>query len=265
MEHKGESALFVEERKKRILELLRENNKVLVADLCRMFNISPATARNDLTELANMGLLQRTYGGAMLAEQASYELTTQQKVVRKMEEKRSIAAVAASHIKEGDSIALDTGTTTMELARHICDVKDLTVILNDIEIALFLENNSEANVVLVGGKIRRGFHCSVGSLAVEEISKFSVDKVFIAANALNERHGLATPDLGQAEIKKAFMSIAAHKIALIDSSKIGRTSFSHFASIQEIDLLITDENANPEAIKALADSGLKIVQAKLNR
>jgi DeoR family fructose operon transcriptional repressor len=258
-----ESALFAEERKKRVVELLREQNKVLVPDLCKLFNISPATVRNDLNELAVSGLIHRTHGGAIPAVQTAHKLTTVQKVVQHIDEKRAIAQYASTLVHDGDSIALDTGTTTMELVRCLVNVKNLTVLLNDIEIALFLENNSSAHVVLVGGRIRRGFHCMIGSPAVQEIKGYSVDKVFIAANAANSVNGLATPDISQAEVKKALISIALEKIALVDSGKIGRKSFAHFASMKDIDLLVTDSGADQDEIKAIQECGVDVVQVNI--
>jgi DeoR family fructose operon transcriptional repressor len=250
--------VFAEERKKRILSLLKENSKILVPDLCKHFDLSPATIRNDLRELANAGLLQRTHGGAIVLEQTSYELNTYQKVVKCMEEKRAIAKYAASLVRDGDSIALDTGTTSMELAKQLCGKSNLTVVLNDIDIARFLEDNSSFNIVLVGGTLRRNYHCLTGSMTVRDIQSFGVDKAFIATNGISAKSGLSTPDINIAEVKKALIDIALEVIVICDNSKLGSVAFAKFAPIKMVDLLITDNNADPDELKAISECGVNV-------
>ena len=260
MSNENDTVMFAEERKEKILQLLQEKNKILVPDLCKYFNLSPATIRNDLRELSSAGLLRRTHGGALLMEQTSHELTTSQKEVKNVAEKKAIAAYAASLIEDGDSIALDTGTTMMELAKLICQKNNLTVITNDLDIASYLENNSSIHIVLAGGAIRRGFHCCVGSITVRDILGFGVDKAFMAANGISGKTGLSTPDLNQAEVKKAMIGIALTTIAVIDSSKLGNVSFVNFAPIDSINRLIIDNKGDQDEIRLIADKGVNVVQ-----
>lgn len=145
--------LFAEERKKEILDLLEKQNKVFVPDLCDFFNVSPATIRTDLRILDNEGLLKRTHGGAVKLSKATYEPTSDFKLSQKSEEKKKIAEYAIQLIENSDTIALDTGTTTLELAKLLPSKHGLTVITNDIAIATFLEQNSDAKVIMLGGII----------------------------------------------------------------------------------------------------------------
>ena len=140
MKPQSEHPLFAEERKGQILELLRQKSKLLVPELCDYFDVSPATIRNDLRDLENERKLKRTHGGAISLEKTSFELDSRHKEIRNMEQKRQIAACAAKLIEDGDTIILDTGTTTLELAKCLSGKRDLTIVLNDIEIASLLRN-----------------------------------------------------------------------------------------------------------------------------
>lgn len=245
------SPLFAEERREQILKMLKENSKLLVPDLCTYFAVSPSTVRNDLRDLEAAGKLKRTHGGAIPVGKASFELNSQEKEVSHMEEKKRIALMAASLIEDADTIALDTGTTTLELAKVIIDKRDLTVVTNDLKIASYLENNSKINVILVGGMLRRGFHCTTGPSVQAQLDEYNVDKAFMAANALSLEKGFTTPRIDLAEVKKTMISIASQVIFLLDSSKFGRISFTRFADLQDVDKIITDAGVGKKAIEQL--------------
>ncbi|MCE5344403.1 MAG: DeoR/GlpR family DNA-binding transcription regulator [Eubacteriales bacterium] len=239
-------SLFAEERHAQILLLLQEKTKIHVPALCNTFSVSPATIRNDLRELERKGKLKRTHGGAIPMEKATFEPTTSAKNVENIDVKQRLAAYAATLIEEGDTIALDAGTTMLELAKCLCDRKALTVLTNDIRIATYLEQNSMVTIILIGGILRHGLDCTVGPIAISSISALNVDKAFIGANAFSVEKGFTTPDINQAEVKKALIRCASERIVLCDSSKFGRISFVDFASISDIDRLITDKNASPK-------------------
>ena len=247
----GNSLIFAEERREQILQLLKENSKLLVSELCVHFNVSPATIRNDLRDLEADGKLKRTHGGAIPVGKASFELNSQQKEVSHKNEKQRIAQMAASLIEDGDTIALDTGTTTQELARLIIDKRNLSIVTNDLIIASYMENNSTANVILIGGTVRKGFHCTIGPSAQLQLAEYNVDKVFMAANGISLEKGITTPGIDMAEVKKTMMSIAARVIFLSDSSKFGRVSFVKFANLGDIDVIVTDEGVGKSTITQL--------------
>ena len=242
------SPLFAEERREQILELLKENSKLLGSELCTYFDVSPATIRNDLRDLEAAGKLKRTHGGAIPVGKASFELNSQQKEIAHQIEKQRIAQMAASLIEDGDTIALDTGTTTLELAKLIINKQDLSIVTNDIMIASYLEKNSDANVVLIGGMLRKGFHCTVGPAAQAQLSEYYVDKAFMAANAVSLEKGFTTPGIDLAETKKTMMSIASQVIFLLDSSKFGRITFIRFAGLKDADKIVTDEGVGKAVI-----------------
>lgn len=241
--------LFAEERKKEIIDLLKENAKLLVPDLCAHFQVSPATIRNDLRELENKGLLKRTHGGAISNFKARYEPNSYQKEVEFLEAKKAIARYAVQFVEDGDTIAIDTGTTTLEFVKLLSSKKQLTVVTNDMEIARYLETLSDANIIITGGLIRKDFHCSVGPIAIHSLGELFVDKAFIGTNGITLEEGLTTPDITQAEVKKAMINIASEVIVLCDSSKFGNKAFAKVAPISKVNRVITDKGIATRMLK----------------
>lgn len=240
MDKRIEHPLFAEERQEEILHLLKVKSKLTVPQLCEYFNLSAATIRNDIRKLASQGRLRRTHGGIIPAGKVTFEPTAEYKQTVNMRKKAKIAERAAELVKDGDTVILDTGTTTMELARHLANKKNLTVIVNDISIALLLEEISDASIILLSGFLRRGFHSTVGPWASSALETLNADIAFLSTNSFALSKGFMTPDIHQAEVKKAYIRSAAHSVILFDSSKVGTFSFVIFASLEEIDTLITD-------------------------
>ena len=253
------SVVFAEERKAKILELLNKNRKLLVPELCEYFKVSPATIRNDLRELGEGGMLKRTHGGALLNDKARYEPDSSQKQVSYPSQKKLIARMAASLIDDGDTIALDTGTTTMELAKLLVGKKGITVVTNDLQIASMLETAGDVSVILTGGILKKKFHCLIGPLAISSLNGLHVDKVFMGTNGITAEHGCSTPDLEQAEIKSCMAGIASEIIVIADSSKFGRKSFAGFLSADRIDKIVTDPGLSESDKVPFIDKNIEII------
>lgn len=255
MNIQSEAPLFAAERKQAILHRLRKQSKITVAELCEAFHVSPVTIRGDLRELESDGALKRTHGGAITAGKASFEAVSSFKETEHLEEKCRIAANAELLIEDGDTIVLDTGTTTLELAKRIVNKRNLTVVTNDLKIASYLETYSEdSNIIMVGGLLRRGFHCTVGAMAADALANLNADKAFMATNAYSPEKGFTTPSIDQAEIKKLLMRISSEVIILMDSSKVGKVSFVKFADCSNIDKLICDDQLDPHVFNALKET-----------
>lgn len=252
--------LFTEERRLRILELIRERKKLTVGELCKLLGVSPATVRADLRDLDREGLLVRTHGGAIERSRTSFEQVSSQRSTVNLAAKQAIAAEAERLVHDGDTILLDTGTTTVELARRLLGRRELTVVTNDLEIAGVLEEAPGVQVILLGGTLRKGFHCTVGPLGLRAAQDLRVDKAFMATNSLSLGVGATTPDLQHAETKKAMLAIARKIILLCDSSKIGRDSFARFAELEQIDMLITERLADADRA-ALEERGVEVLLA----
>jgi DeoR family transcriptional regulator, fructose operon transcriptional repressor len=252
-------AMFSEERRSRILELIRARKKVTVHELCQLLEVSPATVRGDLRDLDREGLLVRTHGGALEKSQTGYEPICSQRSAN-LTAKRAIAVAARRYVADGDTILLDTGTTTLELAQQLTPMQQLRVVTNDLEIARVLEGVSGVEVVLLGGTLRQGYHCTVGPTGVRALADLRVDSAFLATNSLSVEAGATTPDLQQAETKRAMCAIAGKVIMLCDSSKLGRASFARFADPSQIDILVTERMSEADGA-AWQEQGVEVVLA----
>ena len=250
--------LFAGERQAQILLLLQKNRKVLVRELCELLSVSAVTIRNDLRELEGRGKLLRTHGGAIPCSHTGFEENSAQKFKQNTEEKQAIAREAAKYVQDGDTIALDTGTTSYALAWELLSKERLTVVTNDLKIALLFEEHSDATVILLGGLLRRGYHCTVGSNSEQTMAKIFVDKCFMATNGLTALGGATTPNAEQAAIKQTMLSHGNQVILIAHGDKIGRNSLFCFAKPEQIQLLITDESANPNELNAMREHGVEI-------
>lgn len=250
--------IFAEERQNKIISLLKVKNKLLVNELCNTFSVSPATIRNDLNSLEKRGLLKRTHGGAISGGKAAFEPTSVQKDDKNRRQKELIAAAAAAMIENGDTIAIDSGTTAMRLAEQLTSKRGITVITTDIRIAKLLEDFSGINVILAGGTLRKGFSCTTGSITNTILKSLNVDKAFIATNAVNPKGQLCTPDIEQAEIKKNLINMSAQAILICDSSKFGAYSFAKFGTLSDIDTVITDNEIDESVLLNLKNQNINI-------
>ena len=255
--------MFAEERQLKIFAFLSEHRKATVAELVNYFEVSNTTIRNDLREMEKDRLLLRTHGGAMLRTRTGYELDPYEKQIKNVEEKKKIARAALDLIDDGDTIILDTGTTTMELALLLARKRNLRVITNDLLIALLLEDNANImDILLIGGVIRKKYHCTLrhANASAEMLTGITVDKAFITTNGFSYEKGATTPDLSQAEIKTLLMSASSTVIVLCDSSKLGNAYFMQFARLDQIDKLITDKMDSKEK-ERLEEKGLDVIIA----
>jgi len=249
--------MFAEERLKAIeREVLREG-KVKVNDLANKFNVSKATIRRDLTELETIGLLKRTHGGAVPQSHTKTELSYLEKEDQFLSEKEKIGKYAALFIKEGDTIALDSGTTTIQIAKAI-DVENITILTNSIKIANLLSKKNKIEVMLTGGQLRQNTLALVGPLAEESVKHFNIDKAFIGANGMTPGEGFTTPNIIEANIKKIFIKHSEKVFFVCDHSKMFKKSFAKIADASEVDGLITD-NIDEASQKEFEKRGTKVL------
>ncbi len=233
--------LFPEERRAAILDMLAVQSKVLVSDLVKQFGISAFTVRADLDELEAEGKLHRCHGGAMAANKTADVEEYEARAVRHRDEKRAIGAIAAQLVEPGDSVIIDTGTTTVELVRSLASVERLTILTNDLEIAALAEKTiPDAKVFFLGGFIQHGFRYTYGSAVLSALEPFNVDKAFISANAFNVDQGFSSESVEQATIKKEYLKHAREKYLLMDTSKIGLLTLVSFADESDLGALVCE-------------------------
>jgi DeoR family fructose operon transcriptional repressor len=256
--------LYAEERKLRILKLLSERKKVSVAELSTSLKVSSATIRTDLRDLESGNHLLRTHGGAIEKPQTGFESNLREREVENRAQKKQIAEMALQQIENGDTILLDTGTTLRELARLLHQRTRLTVVTNDLAIVEILEELPGIVVVVLGGTLRKGFQCTLGTSAQFGATKLTVDKGFFGANGFSLEAGATTPDLGQAEAKQRMLAMVQKVFLLCDHTKIGHACFAQFASVERIDTLITDA-LDKKMKEAFQEIDLVFIENTLNR
>ena len=237
-----------------ILERVREQGSVRVADLVRALGVSDMTIRRDLEILHERGLLEKVHGGAAAIEESSlFEPGFTAKSTQMQAEKTAIAAVAATLVVPGTAIALSAGTTTFALARHLTDVPGLTVLTNSVPVAdvLYRDGRPDQTVILSGG-VRTPSDALVGPFAVEVIHSLHVDLVFLGTHGMDARSGFTTPNILEAETNRALIASGRRLVVLADHTKWGIVGISSMARLEGADTIITDSALDAAARSQVA-------------
>jgi len=236
------NASSAKERRALIMRLLEQKDEVLVTELSRETGISEVTIRKDLTILQNRNLLVRTRGGAMRkpVENENGDTAIDRKRMFNIKDKERIGEEAAKMIKDGDYIMLDSGTTTLEVARHLDNFNHLHIVTNAMNIAVELMNYKRFEIVLLGGNVRTNSQSTVGPLALSVLRNFNRYKLFLGVDSFSLENGVSTPSLEEALLNQIMVQQAAKVIAVFDSSKFNKRSFVHVADAKELDCIVTD-------------------------
>lgn len=254
------NASSAKERRASILRMLEQKEEVSVVELSRETGISEVTIRKDLTILQSRHLLLRTRGGAMRqpVDNPNEDTAISKKKMFNFKEKERIGIEAAKMIKEGDFIMLDSGTTTLEIARHLDKFRDLRILTNSMNIATELMVYKRFDVTLLGGNVRVNSHSMVGPLALNVLRNFSRYKLFLGVDSFSIENGVSTPNLEEAMLNQIMIQQAEKVIAVFDSSKFNKRSFVHIADANEIDCIITDQAIPTGMISKLKAAGIEI-------
>lgn len=247
-----------EERRRQILEILNREGRVVVKDLAKRFATSRVTVRSDLEILHSQGVVQRIHGGALPVQVGALldpSLREKEKLHRL--EKQHIAEAAVALIREGESVILDSGTTTTAIARSLRKFRSLTVITNAVNIAAELAGTS-IDVILTGGTLRENSFSLVGPLAEDSLRHLSADIFFLGVDGFDVRFGLTTPNVLEAKVNRVMMEIARQTIVVCDSSKFGRRSLSLIAPPSAIQQTITDVRIPKGDLRTLKEAGVKV-------
>ena len=242
------------QRQTQILERVREEGAVRVADLVRSLGVSDMTIRRDLEVLHERGLIEKVHGGATAIEGSSlFEPGFTVKSTLMQSEKALIAGTAAGLVTPGTAIAISAGTTTFALARRLTDVPGLTVLTNSVPVAdvLYRDGRPDQTVILSGG-VRTPSDALVGPFAVEVIRSLHVDTVFMGSHGMDYRTGLTTPNILEAETNRALIEAGRYLIVLADHTKWGIIGVSSVARLEDADTIITDSGLDQGARGQLA-------------
>lgn len=255
----GNRAMSMEERRQRIRALIEANTQGSVTELAEGFGVSAVTIRTDLSALEQMGVVVRTHGGA-LPRGDSDELPINVKQTLHRAEKVRIATAAAELIRDGETVILDSGTTTAEIAKQIRTLKlaSINVITNALNIAVLLANSSHVNVIIPGGVLRQKSFSLSGPQAEQALSTLHADVLFLGVDSLDPQIGLMTPYVLEAQLNAQMIRISQRVVAVTDSSKLLRRNLSVIAPVDQMDVLITDSAADAACIEAIRAQGVDV-------
>jgi DeoR/GlpR family transcriptional regulator of sugar metabolism len=259
----GDKAIsLTSKRQARLLERLQARTYADTQDLQSYLGVSEATIRRDLVDLEARGLIRRTHGGALPVGQVIQEYSNAERMVQNAVEKQRIGKFAADMVQDGDVVFIDAGTTTLQLARHLAHRSSLTFVTNGVDIAACLSAADVRNLYVTGGEYCSMNHSMIGPIATEAISRFNVDKLFLSVSSvdlLRERINVATPAV--AAVQRAMIEIAQKVIVLADHSKFTKSAMSVIASLDDVDLIVTDSGTRKLAADASERLQTKILFA----
>jgi DeoR family transcriptional regulator of aga operon len=253
-------ALFLEERRSRINELIEARERATVRELAARFGVSPVTIRGDLDALALAGGVIRSHGGALRRDEAEDQpIVVKQGLHR--DEKLRIAEAAARMIREDETIILDSGTTTAAIASRIgaLRLRSLTVITNALNVASILATLSNVRVIMIGGLLRQVSSSLVGPQAEHVLRSLHADRLFLGVDSLDPEIGVMTPDVLEAQLNALMIEVSQEVVAVADASKFGRRSLSVIAGVERLHKLVTDTSASPKAVEALRARGVEVI------
>ena len=243
---------MVTTRHRKVQEYLKQEPEMSIQELAQRLGVSAATVRRDLATLASLGLVRRIRGGAAMPEALGVEPSYIERSRHNVEEKRRIAEAAADLIEEGQVIALDVGTTALELARVLASRSNVTVFTASIPAAEVLARG-RPTVYLVGGHLRPREMSTSGPVARGIVRRFHFNAFFVSASGWSVEQGLMDFSVEDVEVKQAFIEQSQQVVALVDSSKYGQTGLMSVVEFDKVDRLITDEGLPDDARASLAE------------
>jgi DeoR family fructose operon transcriptional repressor len=255
MAARGNGAKLQHDRQRAIYLLALQHGSVDVGDLARRHGVTTETIRRDLSDMQSRQLLRRVHGGAVPVERMNHEPLIEARDMVNAEEKLRIATLAAQEIPERGSVIIDSGTTGQRLAEVFPVERDVHVVTNSLLTALTLSRRGVKELTVLGGAVRTKRHAMVDETTRDELQPMAVDVLFMSCDGLSFGHGLTTPYREEYMIKRAMIERARRVVALVDYSKFGNVQMFSFAKFDEIDVLITDSRADPDAVEVLMGHG----------
>jgi len=250
------------QRRQQILQTLVEHGNVQVSELVERFAVSAVTIRADLSHIESQGLATRTHGGATLVRTPPQEQDIHEKDALNLPMKDRIGIEAAKLVKAGDNIIIDSGSTTMTLARHLRGHRDVTVMTNGLNIAWELANAPGVELLLTGGLLRKQSLSLHGSQAEASLNTYSFDTLFLGVDGLDLQFGLTTHDEAEARLNHRMVERARRIVVLTDASKFGRVSLHRIARLDQIHAIITDPGIDEATREGLQRQGIEVITAE---
>lgn len=251
--------LSINERRQQIVQQAQNLGKVMVDDLAAQFAVSTVTIRADLNELDESGLLVRCRGGALASTKLARELSVQERYKRRLPTKQKLGKAAADLIQAGDSVILDAGTTTEEVARCLVDHDNLVVMTNGLNIASALAGAEGIELFITGGSLRRRSMSFYGRPAEQSLRHLQFDKLILGVDGFDTRTGVSTYYEPEADLNRLMCGISAEIIAVTDSSKFDRRGFYIICPPDRLNTLVTDPGLPSACADELRGAGVELV------
>ncbi|MES2239017.1 MAG: DeoR/GlpR family DNA-binding transcription regulator [Bacteroidota bacterium] len=247
------------QRREKILDLLKEDGFAKVIDLARLFKVTEVTIRQDLEKLESEDLIIKEHGGASIKNVAdqvrSFSLIRQEN----LEQKSAIAQKCLEFIENGDTIILDSGSTTTEIAKKLKGFKNLTVITNALNIALLLGTEQDIEVIMTGGEFKPPTLSLTGQKAADFFKGLNVQKLFLATAGISLKSGLTYPSISDLVVKKAMIDAAEVTYLVADSTKIGKNALASLGALSLIDYIITDNGIEEKHKEIFRDNEIEVI------
>ncbi|NME35724.1 MULTISPECIES: DeoR/GlpR family DNA-binding transcription regulator [Fusobacterium] len=252
--------MLANDRQNKIIEILERDGSVKVSNLVTLFDVSLETVRRDLDVLEKKGIAEKVYGGAILKDKENNtNLSYSFRETKNKDQKREIATMAIKYINEGETIALNGGTTNIEIAKLIKDKYNvLTVVTNSLKIVEELEDSKGINLILAGGIYNKSEFSFLGIQTEKFLNNFTVDKSFIAVGGVSLKRGITDYLIDEVVVQKKMIDISEEVIILADSSKIENNSLIKICDMEDINFIITDSNLDEEIKKLYLKKGMDI-------
>jgi DeoR/GlpR family transcriptional regulator of sugar metabolism len=246
------------ERQQQLLQLFEKNGRMTVAEICERVNISEATARRDLNSLAHDGKIQRFFGGAVLLQKAAPEQPIMRRTHDQEEEKERIGTAAAAQINNGETIFLGSGTTVLQVAKHLVG-RQLTVITNSLPVVNLLADCPDISLISLGGQFRPSERSFIGLITDQSLHNLRADKVIIGIHAISLEHGLTNDYLPETMTDRTIFQIAQKVILVADHTKFGRISTVFVAPVEKVHTIVTDNQVEKDFIELLENKKIEVI------
>ena len=251
--------MLVEERRRRVLDLVSQKGFISLNDLARSIRVSESTLRRDLDYWDQQGALKRTHGGAIYVGDGSALPALEERSARQVEEKNAIARTAVARMQDGDAILLDGGTTTLAVARLLIG-RPMQIVTNSLPIAQLFASSRETDLIILGGYVYPKTGVALGPLTIRMLPDIHVNQALLSVGGITAK-GLFNSNLLLVETQRQIMRCADEVVVVADHTKIGRPALAFLSELKEVDTLIVDSNLKREQRLLLKQSGVRLIVA----
>ena len=260
--------MLAKERQDEIFSIIKQKKAIKMSDVVKKYQVSHETARRDLEVLQEQGLIKRVYGGAVLSEQVPSMAGMAEPPcivdASSSVEREAIGREAAKLVKEGDTVLLSVGSTVLQIAKHIRDIKHITVLTNSIFVLNELID-SDVRMFVLGGCVNSSEYDMEGHLTVEALKHFCVDIAFICAGGITKENGVSDYNCEVAQVNKAILSRARKTVLVAHAKKFGADSFSVTCPLDSIHTIISDSTLSQGYVRCLQEKGIELILADVGQ